>query len=253
MLQINLKNKKVLVTGSSRGIGRAIAICMAKAGAKVAIHYHTSENAANKVYEEIDGHGILVKADLAQAMEVSSMFNEVIDQFGVLDVLVNNAGVANACSTTTDDPEWVDNWMNTLDINLNAAALLCKKSLAHFIQNGGGRIINISSRAAFRGDTEDYLAYAASKGGLVSLTKSIARSYGKRSIYAFVVAPGFVHTDMANDFIDIYGKDFLYNDLAVEQLTEPQDIAPMVAFLASGMADHATGSTFDINGGSYLH
>jgi NAD(P)-dependent dehydrogenase (short-subunit alcohol dehydrogenase family) len=123
----------------------------------------------------------------------------------------------------------------------------------HFTARDGGRIINIASRAAFRGDRADYLAYAASKGGVVALTRSIARAFGKQGVKAFVVAPGFVRTDMAQDFFDAYGEKPVLDEIALPTLTEPVDVAPFVAFLASGMADHATGGTFDINAASYVH
>ena len=114
-------------------------------------------------------------------------------------------------------------------------------------------IINIASRAAFRGDTKDYMAYAASKAGVVGLTRSIARAYGKNGIKAFIVAPGFVRTEMAQSFTDEYGEEHALNDLALDQMTEPNDVAQFVVFLASGLANHATGGTFDINAGSYVH
>ena len=130
---------------------------------------------------------------------------------------------------------------------------MCKKAIEHFLENGGGRIINISSRAAFRGDTSDYLAYAASKGGVVALTRSIARAYGKNEIKAFTIAPGFVRTDMAQDFMDQYGEGFALNDIALNELTEPKDLAPLVTLMASGLMDHATGCTIDVNAASYVH
>lgn len=253
MSQISLKNQTALITGASRGIGRATAIEFVKAGAHVALHYNRSERAAKLLEEELEGRAIIIKADLGQALEVGNMFNKAIDHFGKLNILVNNAGVAISSSLGSDDVQWIDDWLTTMDINLNAAALLCKKAIQHFSEKGGGRIINLSSRAAFRGDTAEYLAYAASKGGLVSLTKSIARAYGKKDIKAFVVAPGFVKTDMANDFLEMYGEDFIYGDIALNRLTEPADVAKLIAFLASGMADHSTGATFDINAGSYMH
>jgi NAD(P)-dependent dehydrogenase (short-subunit alcohol dehydrogenase family) len=144
-------------------------------------------------------------------------------------------------------------WQKTMAVNLQATALLCSKAVEHFKTTGGGIIINISSRAAFRGDTEKYLAYAASKGGVVSLTRSIARAYGKQNIIAFNIAPGFVKTDMANEFIDIYGENYVLDDIALPELTEPADLAPLVTLLASGLANHATGGTFDVNAGSYVH
>lgn len=114
-------------------------------------------------------------------------------------------------------------------------------------------MVHISSRAAFRGDTTAYMAYAASKGGMVSLSRSIARGYGKQGIKSFVVAPGFIQTDMAQQFIDVYGEQFVLDDLALDTLTQPKDLAPTVIFLLSGWMDHATGCTIDVNAGSYVH
>ena len=252
-MHINLKNKTVLVTGASRGIGKAIATTLAQCGAKVAIHYHCNKNRANQVAEELGSKSLVFQADLSDAMQVGSLFHEVIGKMERLDVLVNNAGIALRSDPTGDDVVWIDQWLKTMDVNLNAVGLLCKKAVAHFKENQGGTIINIASRAAFRGDTGDFMAYAASKGGVVALTRSIARAYGKDNIKAFVVAPGFVKTDMAKSFRDAYGDDYLTRDVALPGLTEPKDVAPLIAFLASGLADHATGGTFDVNGGSYVH
>jgi NAD(P)-dependent dehydrogenase (short-subunit alcohol dehydrogenase family) len=138
-------------------------------------------------------------------------------------------------------------------VNLRAPELLCRLAIRHFRTQGGGRILNVASRAAFRGDTPDFMAYAASKGGLVALTRSIARGFGKEGIVAFTLAPGFVRTDMAQDFIDQYGAGYVVNDLALNTLTEADDIAPFAVLLASGLADHATGCTIDLNAGSYVH
>ncbi|MEL6733507.1 MAG: SDR family oxidoreductase, partial [Bacteroidota bacterium] len=148
---------------------------------------------------------------------------------------------------------WVDQWQQTLHVNLLAAAVLCRELVPHFVQHGGGRMVHISSRAAFRGDTTAYMAYAASKGGMVSLSRSIARGYGKQGIKSFVVAPGFIQTDMAQQFIDVYGEQFVLDDLALDTLTQPKDLAPTVIFLLSGWMDHATGCTIDVNAGSYVH
>ena len=138
-------------------------------------------------------------------------------------------------------------------VNLQAVGILCNLAVDHFKNKGGGIVINISSRAAFRGDTAEYLAYAASKGGVVALTRSIARAYGKQGVAAFNIAPGFVKTDMADEFIEIYGERVVKDDIALSELTQPQDLAPLITLLASGLANHATGGTFDINAGSYVH
>lgn len=184
---------------------------------------------------------------------VRKLFADVVDAFGAVDVLVNNAGVALSIEAADTSERWESVWDTTMNVNLKAAALLSRLAVRHFIERGGGRIVTITSRAAFRGDTPDYMAYAASKGGLVSLTRSIARGFGKQGVRAFLVAPGFTRTDMAQDFIDAYGEDYALGDIALERLTEPSDVASIVVFLASGLADHATGCTIDVNAGSYVH
>ncbi len=252
-MRINLKNKHILITGGSRGIGKAIAHALVDCGAKVAIQYHQNINMATKTARELGPKATLFQADLSDAINVSGLFYNVLKKMGHIDVIINNAGVAIGSDPAAGDMQWTNDWLKTMDVNLNAVGLLCKKSIEHFEETGGGIIINMASRAAFRGDNKEHMAYAASKGGVVALTRSIARAYGKKNIKAFVVAPGFVQTDMTTDFINKYGKDHVLKDISLNKLTEPGDVAPLVAFLASGMADHATGATFDINAGSYLH
>lgn len=252
-MQINVKNKNIIVTGASRGIGKSIAESLVSSGANVAIQFNQNRNLALKVKKKLGPKAKLYQCDFSDGLEVGSFFNKVQKDYGRIDVLINNAGVAINSDPEKDDIAWVDDWLQTMDINLNSVALLCKKAITHFKNFNGGIIINIASRAAFRGDTKDYMAYAASKAGIVGLTRSIARAYGKDGIKAFIVAPGFVQTEMAQDFIDKYGRDYAENDLALDQMTEPKDIAQFVTFLASGLANHATGGTFDINAGSYVH
>ncbi len=253
-MEKHLKNKVVLITGGNRGIGRGISEYLLQHGAMVAVQYHQNKNKAEELVNKY-GHKVkLFQADLSQALEVNNLINEVIDTMKTLDVVINNAGIAISSDIQEDDVGWIDDWMKTIDVNLNATGLICKKAINYFLeQERPGKIINISSRAAFRGDTAEYLAYAASKGGVVALTRSIARAFGKQGIVAFNIAPGFVKTDMAQKFFDQYGEEYALNDIALPQLTTPEDIAPLVAFLASGLADHATGGTFDINAGSYVH
>ncbi len=252
-MKIDLTNKRILVTGASRGIGKAIALQLQQSGARVAAHYQKNEQAAKALAQVSDPEIHLFKADFNQPVQVAQLFQEVMDTLDGLDVLINNAGLATYSPLTSTDLDWLRNWEHTLQVNLASAALLCKKAIPVFQAQQKGIIINISSRAAFRGDTPEYLAYAASKGGLVSLTRSLARAYGKEGIIAFNVAPGFVRTDMAQDFIDQYGEDRVVSDIALDKLTQPEDVAPTIAFLASGQANHATGATIDINAGSYVH
>ncbi|HRD28902.1 MAG TPA: SDR family oxidoreductase [Caulobacter sp.] len=251
-MHIDLTGKTVLVTGASRGIGAAIATAMAASGARVAVHYSVSETGAAAVAAECGPDARTFGADLGDPADCVALWDAVTAAYGRVDVLVNNAGVA----APVDDPSidhWLKVWNRTHDVNLRACALLCHLACEHFQAEGGGRIINISSRAAFRGDQPDYIAYAASKGGMVALTRSIARGFGKAGIVAFNVAPGFTRTAMAQDFIDQYGEDYATSDIALSRLTEPKDVAPTVVFLASGLADHATGATIDINAASYVH
>jgi NAD(P)-dependent dehydrogenase (short-subunit alcohol dehydrogenase family) len=253
-LEKYLRNKTILITGGNRGIGRAISEYFLEHEARVAVHFHKNRKMADELVEKYGDNVVLFQADLGQALDVSTLFQEVIAKMKRLDVLINNAGIAISSDITENDVQWVNDWMKTIDVNLNAVGLLCKKAIEYFMKNKiQGKIINISSRAAFRGDTAEYMAYAASKGGLVALTRSIARAFGKKGIVAFNVAPGFVQTDMAQKFFDQYGKEYALNDIALNDLTTPKDIAPLIGFLSSGLADHATGGTFDINAASYVH
>ena len=252
-MHIDLSHKRILVTGASRGIGRSVTRHLLQWGADVAAHYQQNEKAAQDLKHSSGGKVHLFQADFGKSSQIVDMFEKVVQTLGGLDVLINNAGIALFSSMEKADEPWLGDWDQTMKVNLAAAALLCKKAIPEFKKQQSGIIINITSRAAFRGDTPEYLAYAASKGGMVSLTRSLARAYGKEGIVAFNVAPGFVRTDMAQDFIDESGEDLVTNDLALPQLTTPEDLAPMIGFLASGMANHATGATIDINAGSYVH
>lgn len=251
-MQISLKNQRILVTGASRGIGRAIAKQLSDSGAEVIIHYNSNRLEAESLLAELDSLAHLAACDLSQSDEVVGFIPQLVQKYGPLTGLVNNAGISPSAPDTLPTSEWLQIWEKTLAVNTTAIGILCKEFLDQAKNQGEGRIVTISSRAAFRGDTSDYLAYAASKGALVSLTRSIARHYGKKGIKAFLIAPGFTRTDMAEQILSEYGEEFALNDIALNELTRPEDIAPMVTLLCSGLADHATGTSIDINAGSYV-
>lgn len=249
-MNITLNGQRILVTGASRGIGRAIAKQLSESGAEVIIHYNSNKQEAQNLLSELKTPAFIEACDLSESAKVLGFIPSLVDKYGPLTGLVNNAGVAFAAADSLPTDEWLQVWEKTMAVNSTAVGILSKEFIDQ--ARGDGRIVMISSRAAFRGDTPDYLAYAASKGTLVSLTRSIARHYGKRGIKAFLIAPGFTRTDMANAILAEYGEDFAMKDIALNELTRPEDIAPMVTLLCSGLADHATGTSVDMNAGSYV-
>lgn len=251
-MKIDLSGQNILVTGGSSGIGKCIVKMLAGAGATVAVHYNNNSKSADQIVAEIGNGARAFQADLGNPEACFRLFDNVLAAYGSVDALVNNAGMI--CTRPLDAPEadWLDGWNRTIMVNLTSAGILTRAAVNHFITRDGGRIINVASRAAFRGDTPEYLAYAAAKSGMVAMSKSIARAFGKQGVKSFVVAPGFVRTPINDPYIEKYGEDFLVKDLSLSRLTEPEDVAPTVVFLASGMMDHATGCSIDINAASYV-
>lgn len=252
MTQIDLTDKTILLTGASDGIGRGVADYIMQMGAKVAVHYNRNQEAAEALVDKHKNGSKAFQADLSNENEVFSLFERVEDHFGKIDGVILNAGVFLAHSTNLDTQDWLAIWKRTIAINLNAVGLLTKLGLDHFVKQGEGRFIYIGSRAVFRGETEEYLAYAASKGGLTSLARSVARSFGKQNIKSFIISPGFTRTQMAESFIAKHGEERVLNEIALNNLTKPEDLAPLIALMCSGGMDHATGATIDINAGSHI-
>jgi NAD(P)-dependent dehydrogenase (short-subunit alcohol dehydrogenase family) len=249
---IDLTGKVVLVTGSGRGIGAAIARAVVACGGKVVVHDLRADGPAALRAVLGDDHCAVVTGNLAESPQVTRVWKDAIGWRGRIDVLVNNAGVYEPADI--DDPldDWAASWQRTLEINLKAPAQLCREAIRHFREQGGGIIVNLASRAAFRGDDADYQHYAASKAGIVAMTRTIARAYGRSGITAFAVAPGFVRTDLNAGFFAAHGVEGAARDIPLGEVAEPEDIANTVVFLASGLARHATGTTIDINGASYV-
>jgi NAD(P)-dependent dehydrogenase (short-subunit alcohol dehydrogenase family) len=252
-MTVSLEGQTVLVTGGSRGIGAAMVRALGAAGATVAVHCRSGAEAAAQLAAEAGPDSAVFQADLADPQACAALARAVLDRYGRIDGLVSNAGIALPAADADPLPDWLGAWHTTLNVNLIAPALLCRELIPQMIRQGGGRIVHVASRAAFRGDTPDYMAYAASKGGMVALHRSIARGYGRQGIKSFLLAPGFTRTGMAQQFIDTYGEALAMQDLALDRLTEPEDLAPAAVFFLSGLLDHATGATLDLNAGSYVH
>ncbi|GGK35804.1 NAD-dependent epimerase [Deinococcus malanensis] len=249
---LDLTGKVVLVTGGSRGIGAATARILAGAGAQVIIHYGQSADQAQTLVRELgDAHAVAMGADLTQPGAAAALFQEALSWQGRIDVLVNNAGIAP--SVTVDDgmDRWAGTWATTLQVNLVAVADLCREAILHFRERQGGIIINVASRAAFRGDNPDAMHYAASKGGVIALTRSIARGYARENILAYAVAPGWVRTEMAEGYLRDHAAE-IARDIPLGDVVPPEEVAHTIAFLTSGLARHMTGATLDLNGASYV-
>ena len=245
--------RAVLVTGASRGIGAAVAREFAAAGDRVAVHYGASRDAAEDVVASWAGEGhVLVGADLADAEAVRAMVAEAAAGLGGLDVLVNNAGVFTPHPITdTTYEEWQRAWEDTLAVNLLGPANAAWCAVPHMIEAGGGRIVNVSSRGAFRGEPRSP-AYGASKAALVAFGQSLARALGPHRIAVSTVAPGWTVTDMAADTLDGPRGDDIRAESPLGRVAEPQDVARAVLYLASPGAEMASGTVIDVNGASFL-
>lgn len=246
-------DKIVLITGASRGIGRATAIAFAEKGAKVAVNYRANLVAAMETLNLLAGEGhIIVKADVSEAKEISAMVSEVTTHYGRLDILVNSAGIFEYHAIDKVDYEaWQAAWQRTININLLGAANMMYCAAQQMIKQGGGRIVNVSSRGAFRGEPLQP-AYGASKAGMNAMGQSLAQALAPHNIFVGTIAPGFVATDMAKSVLDGPDGDSIRQQSPVGRVAEPEEVAHGILFLASEGAEFMTGTILDINGASYL-
>jgi 3-oxoacyl-[acyl-carrier protein] reductase len=244
-------NRAILITGASRGIGRATAEAFAALGDRVAVHHRDSAALAEKVRASLPGDGhVVVQADLADPAAVRAMVDAAAQALGGLDVLVNNAGIYQSHPITEVSYEdWQAAWQATLGVNLIGAANATWCAVQHM--KPGGRIVNVSSRGAFRGEPGQP-AYGASKAGLNAMGQSLAKALGPRGIAVGTVAPGFVETDMAAERLASPDGDVIRAQSPFGRVARPEEIAAAVVYLASPEAEWASGTIVDLNGASYL-
>ena len=235
----------ILVTGSTRGIGAAVVTALEAKGAVVIGHGRT-------------GSERVIGADLSDPPAAQHLWDAALDRLGGrVDVLINNAGVFEPVAVDAPLDDWHAGWARTMQINLQASADLCRAAILHFRARskdggGGGRIVNVASRAAYRGDSPAHWHYAASKAGMVGMTKSIARGYAAEQILAFAICPGFVMTGMAEDYLASRGGDKLLADIPLGRVAAPEEVANAAAYLALEAPASMTGAVLDINGASFV-
>ena len=250
---MNFQRKNVLVTGASRGIGRATAIAFAAAGARIGIHFNRQQEAAERLRASLPGTGhMVVPANVANPEAVSNMVAQVITGLGHIDILVNNAGVyLEHPLTETNYRDWQSVWQQTLNVNLVGAANVAYCVARHMIERKAGRIVNVTSRGAFRGEPSA-TAYGASKAGLNAFSQSLAQHLAPYNIFVMAVAPGWVETDMTNAELGSPGGEAIRQQSPLNRVARPDEVAHTILFLASEGAEFLTGSIVDINGASYL-
>lgn len=247
-----LKDKKVLITGGSRGIGLAISKMMAENDAKVGIVYRSNDERAKEAYHSLKGDGhSLFKCDVGDPKKVEELFDKIRNNFGLLDMLINNAGMGfHHPIDSSSYNEWQEGWNKIINTNLLGPSNMCFHAAQVMIQNRSGRIINVSSRGAFRGEPEQP-AYGASKAGLNSLTQSLAHQLAPYGIFVGAVAPGFVETEMAFDRLQGSSGEKIKAQSPMNRVATPQEVAQAVLLMATAN-QWMTGGIFDVNGASYF-
>ena len=250
-MQITLTDRVALVTGGSRGIGRAISIALAASGATVVVNYRGNAAAADDTVAAINGAGgkaIAIQADVANGDDVKRLFSEVTSAYGRLDILVNNAGITRDTLMMRMKDE---DWDAVLDTNLKSQFLTTRAAISTMVRARYGRIINITSVVGLMGNAGQ-ANYAAAKAGIIGFTKSVAREIGSRSITVNAVAPGFIDTELTAVLNDDM-REALKKQIPLGRLGSPEDVAGVVTFLASDQAAYITGQTFNCDGGMVMH
>lgn len=247
-----LTEQTVLLTGATGAIGAAMARALAAEGARVILHCTRNLGAAEALADEC-GHGAFcLQADLADPAAPTRLWLDAEKQAGCIHALVNNAGIRS--EVRVDDPleDWHAVWQREWQVNFMAAVDLTRAAIQHFRQHGGGRIVNMASRAGQRGYAANAMAYGATKAALINLTKSVAQSFGAENILALAIAPGWVRTAMAEDFIARHGEAAALGGIPIGRMAEPAEIGELVAFALRPSQTSLNGAVLDVNGASYL-
>ena len=249
-MNADFSNKVVLVTGASRGIGREIARQFAARGARLVVHYHQNRKAAERTLADAPHNShLILQADLSDATAIGNLAQKALTEMGNIDVLVNNAGVYEFHPVaTTPFEDWRQSWDKTIFTNLMGPAHLSFHVIRHMMQSGGGKIINITSRGAFRGEP-DAPAYGASKAGLNAFSQSMAQALAPHNIFMYAVAPGFVETDMAASVLSGPAGDSIRAQSPLKRVARPEEVARVVLFLAGNLSGWVTGTSIVVDGG----
>ena len=250
---MDFSEKTVLITGASRGIGKATAMAFANKGAKVGLNFRSNVAEAKKTLEEMPGKGHqLFQKDIGKTENCEELIQEFIETYGRLDILVNNAGVFHHHKIDEIDfEEWTQAWETTFQTNLYAAAHLSYWASQEMMKSGGGKIVNVSSRGAFRGEP-NAPAYGASKAALNAMSQSLAKKLAPHNIFVGVVAPGFTATEMGVNALTPEEEERLLAETPFKRMAKPEEVAHAIQFLASEGAEYCSGTIIDVNGASYL-
>lgn len=247
-----LRNQTILVTGATGAIGQAICASLGAEGARVVIHYGRNRAAAEALLAAIGGKGTCLPADLSDPAAATALFDAAVAAEGKITGLVNNAGIRSEVPVTADLTDWQATWNREMRVNFLSAVDMTRAAILHFRKLGGGRIVNMASRAGQRGYASNAMAYGASKAALINLTKSVAQSHGAEGITAVALAPGWVRTEMAEAFIAQHGEAAALAGIPIGRMATPNEVGELVAFMFRPTQGSLNGAVLDVNGGSYL-
>jgi NAD(P)-dependent dehydrogenase (short-subunit alcohol dehydrogenase family) len=241
--------KSALVTGASRGIGKSITVKLLQDG-----FFVFGVSRTGKYDSELLDHPYFssLVCDLSDVQQVKTILKPIIESERCPDIIINNAGISEPCAFDVSDEAWETHWKRVMQVNLHTPTNLVKWAIPMWKSRKSGTHIVIASRASYRGETEHYSAYAASKSGIIGVNKTIARAFGPFGIISVGIAPGFTDTDMAREAIPVYGESYIKKDNVLDELMPPEEIAELCVLIAQGKVRHLTGSTIHINSGTYM-